>query len=66
VVEHGVGGLLAEERDVAGIAAHLAWLVDHPERWSEMGEAARRHVEVRFDVRTQAAALAEIYRELLL
>ncbi len=65
VVEHGAGGLLAEERDVAGLTAQLAWLVEHPERWREMGEQGRRHVEERFDVRTQASALAEIYRGLL-
>lgn len=65
VVEHGEGGLLAEERDVAGLAAHLEWLVAHPERWREMGEASRRRVQERFDVQARVRDLAEIYRELL-
>ncbi|MBW2373602.1 MAG: glycosyltransferase [Deltaproteobacteria bacterium] len=65
VVEHGVTGLLAEERDVEDVAAQLCWLLEHPERWREMGEAGRRRVESRFDVLSQAEALAGIYRELL-
>jgi colanic acid/amylovoran biosynthesis glycosyltransferase len=64
VVEDGVTGLLAEEGDVAGIAARLGGLAADPERWGPMGAAARRRVEERFDVRVCAQRLAERYEQL--
>ena len=64
VIRHRKSGLLAEEGDVGGLARHLSWIAAHPERWSEMGRAGRRHVEAEFDARTQARRLAAIYEEL--
>ncbi len=65
VVVHGSNGLLAEERDAATLADHLTWISEHPERWEAMGMAGRRHIEERFDVRTQGAALGSMYRGLM-
>ncbi len=62
VVRDGETGLLANEHDVDGLADHLRTLVAHPERWEEMGTAARRHVEAEYDMRRQGEALARIYR----
>jgi colanic acid/amylovoran/stewartan biosynthesis glycosyltransferase WcaL/AmsK/CpsK len=64
VVIDGQTGLLADERDVDGIAEHLRTIAAHPERWPAMGEAARRHVEAEYDMRSQGEALAAIYRSL--
>ncbi len=64
VVEDGVTGLLAEEGDVDGIVARLGELAARPERWAEMGRAARRRVEERFDVRVCTRRLVERYDEL--
>lgn len=64
VVEDGVTGLLADEGDVAGIAARLGELAADPGRWPEMGSAARRRMEERFDVRVCTVRLAERYLEL--
>jgi colanic acid/amylovoran biosynthesis glycosyltransferase len=64
VVLNGVTGLLAEERDVSGLVAHLQRLVDYPEKWPEMVQAGRKHVEAEYDARIQGSRLAAIYTEL--
>ena len=63
VIEHGVGGLLAEERDVDGLVGHLRWLTDHPDAWAALTRAARMHVETKFEITRQCERLASIYRE---
>jgi colanic acid/amylovoran biosynthesis glycosyltransferase len=65
IIQHGATGLLAGERDVAGLATHLRWLVGHPESWHEMMERGRQYLEEKFDARCQAAELVELYRQLL-
>jgi colanic acid/amylovoran biosynthesis glycosyltransferase len=64
IVEHGVTGFLAEERNVAALAAHLQWLADHPERWQGMMEHGRQYLEEKFDAHRQAEELVEIYRSI--
>ncbi len=61
LVEHGVSGLLAPERDVEQLAAHLQYLLDHPECWPQMGRAARRRVEEQFDAGKLNAELVALY-----
>jgi len=41
VVEDGKTGFLVPERDVAALQEKLCYLIDHPERWQEMGRAGR-------------------------
>lgn len=62
VIRDGVGGLLAEERDVGGLADCLEWLVKNPGHWPTLATAAREHIEQYFDARIQAHALGDIYR----
>ena len=62
VILDGVTGLLAEERDVAGLVAHLQYLVKYPEKWLDMVKAGRKHLEAEYDVRIQSARLAAIYK----
>jgi colanic acid/amylovoran biosynthesis glycosyltransferase len=64
VIEHGVAGLLAAERDVDGIADCLRQLIAAPGRWATMAAAARRHIESEFDANRQAGRLAGIYQRL--
>jgi colanic acid/amylovoran biosynthesis glycosyltransferase len=64
VVIDGVTGLLAPERDVDALVAHLEWLIDHPAAWREMQVAGRKHIEAEFDARTQGERLGAVYREL--
>lgn len=61
VIRHESGGLLAQERDVDMLVAHLSFLVSHPESWHEIGATARAHVQERFDARVQGRILANIY-----
>lgn len=61
LVEDGVSGLLAEERDVEGLAERLRWLVEHPQAWEAMAAAGRRRVEEQFDARRQGERLGEVY-----
>ena len=65
VIENGVTGLLAPERDVDALVAHLSWLVRYPERWPAMLAAARASLEARYDARIQGQKLAAVYRELV-
>jgi colanic acid/amylovoran biosynthesis glycosyltransferase len=61
IVEHGVTGLLAPERDVEALAAGLRTLASDAALRRRLGEAARRRAEARFDIRSVAAGLEEIY-----
>jgi colanic acid/amylovoran biosynthesis glycosyltransferase len=63
VVVHEKTGLLAPERDVDSLTAHLRWLVANPSLWAAMREAGRAHIEAEFDARRQGERLAAIYRE---
>jgi colanic acid/amylovoran biosynthesis glycosyltransferase len=65
VLEDGVGGLLAEERDVDGLAERIGWLLDHPEAWHALTAAARRRIEAEFDAVTQGHRLAAHYDQLV-
>ncbi len=64
VIEHGAGGLLAAERDVEGLVAHLRSLVEAPDTWESMAAVARARVEREFDATTQGERLTAVYREL--
>lgn len=64
IVRDGETGLLAPERDVDALVAHLRWLIAHPGDWERMGRAARRHLEAEYDAGRQGERLAAIYREL--
>jgi len=61
IVEHGVGGWLAAERDVDALTACLQRLIDAPEQWPVLVQAARQRVEREFNAETQGRALAEVY-----
>lgn len=49
LIEDGVSGLLAPERDDAALADRLAMLLEHPERWEPLARAGRAKVEAEFD-----------------
>lgn len=64
VIQHGVTGWLAPERDVDSLVAGLKWWTAHPEAWLARLLAARQHIEREYDARTQGQLLAAIYNEL--
>ncbi len=61
----GRSGLLVPERDVEAMAAAIATLIEHPERWPEMGRAGRAHIEEHFDNRKLNDRLVELYESVI-
>lgn len=65
VVAPGKSARLAPEGDPAALAECLESLLNAPERWAEMGQMGRRHIEREHDVRITAAGVEEIYFSLM-
>jgi len=63
-VEEGSSALLSDEKDVAGLAANIAELLDNSTARHNMGASGRKRVEQHFDIRKQCAKLESIYAEL--
>jgi colanic acid/amylovoran biosynthesis glycosyltransferase len=63
VLPERLGSLLADERNVDGLVAHLEWLAAAPERWEGLTRAIRSHIESEYDVHVQARRLAAVYVE---
>lgn len=61
-IQENETGLLVAERNVTELAVALDCLVTERTRQQTMGEAARRFVCARFDIRSQSASLYELYR----
>jgi glycosyltransferase involved in cell wall biosynthesis len=60
-VRDGETGLLAAERDVAGLAVRLRTLIADDDLWRRMSAAARDRVVSRFDLHRQTAELENVY-----
>lgn len=60
-IRDGENGLLVEPRDAEGLRAALEWLLDHRERWVEMGERARQGVQEKYSIEV----VADMYLDLL-
>ncbi|MFO0692513.1 MAG: glycosyltransferase [Polyangiales bacterium] len=63
IVEHGVTGLLAPERDVESLATHLRALHDDRALWKRLGRAAVEKTRREYDNRERVAALEDLYDE---
>lgn len=64
LVTDGDSGILVDEHDVVGLKEALIGLARAPERWGELGRAARRAVEEGFDLDQLNDALVERLRAL--
>jgi glycosyltransferase involved in cell wall biosynthesis len=64
MVRHGEAALLVPPADPEALAAAVLRLLANPRQAAAMGRAGRRLVAERFDIRTQARALADDYRAL--
>ncbi|WP_152362172.1 glycosyltransferase [Microlunatus speluncae] len=62
-VAHGTTGLLAQEKDVAGLAAHLEHVLTDDQLADRLGRQGRQRVLEQFDIRHCTAALETIYDE---
>lgn len=58
-VVDGVNGLLVTARDVEPLASAMQWMVDHPERRSEMGAQSLEMCRRKYDVNAVNAQLLE-------
>jgi colanic acid/amylovoran biosynthesis glycosyltransferase len=65
IVINEQSGFLIPPADVDAIAGKLKYLIDHPERWQEMGRVGRRHVEEHFDINQSIDRLLTVYQRLL-
>jgi colanic acid/amylovoran biosynthesis glycosyltransferase len=65
LVEHGVTGLLADEKDPEGLAKVIRHLYSHPEIWPSLLDAARRRVEEEYDIDRLNDQLVERYARLV-
>ncbi len=63
IVADGKTGFLVAERDAGALADRLLSLLGNAELRRKMGEAGRRRIEEKFDMRKQAKRLEEIYSE---
>lgn len=61
LVENGVSGYLVPERDCDAIAHQLNELIEHPQRWQQMGQAGRSAVESHYNVHQLTEKLSEFY-----
>ncbi len=59
----GRSGFLVPERDIAGMAAKLAYMVEHPDNWPHWGRAGRAHVEAHYDHRKLSLRLENLYKQ---
>ncbi len=63
LIEDGISGLLAPERDAQGLSDKLEWLFDHPQDIPQLALAARRKVEESFNqTRLDDAMAAMLHR----
>jgi colanic acid/amylovoran biosynthesis glycosyltransferase len=64
IVVPGQSALLVPEADEGRLGEALVQLLSEPERWRDMGEAGRRHVESEHDIRRQVERLEDLYDSL--
>ena len=62
LVEHGVSGFLAPERDATELARCIETVLGDPLRWPALGLAGRRTVEAAYDAEQLNDRLVESYR----
>ncbi|MBB4091143.1 glycosyltransferase family 4 protein [Salinibacter ruber] len=59
-VEPGENGWLVPPRTVDDLAEAMNWMIEHPERWGEMGRASRQLALKRFDVEVINKSIMEV------
>ena len=65
LVEDGKSGFLVPERDAQALADKLAYLIKHPEIWSEMGASGRQYVLKYYNLTLLNDDLVNVYRSLV-
>ncbi len=65
LIEDGKSGFLVPEGDSDAVAEKLEFLINHREKWQEIGGTGREHVEKYYNIGTLNDELIEIYCQLL-
>lgn len=63
-VEDGVTGFLAPERDVDSLVDKLRYVIRHPERCTDVAQAARKTIEAEFNIEKLNDQLVQRFKEL--
>lgn len=64
VMADNQSGYIVPSRDVKAMCDKIEYLVRNPQLWPAMGEAGRRHVEERYDIKKLNQRLATLCQEL--
>lgn len=64
-IAHGETGLLTAEGDCEGLARNILLLLQHEALWHRMSAAARQRAVGKFDMKSQARKLEQIYESVL-
>jgi colanic acid/amylovoran biosynthesis glycosyltransferase len=64
LIQHDVTGWLVPERDPDALGKAIVKVARHPERWTDVGTAARRTIESRHDLERLTRDLALLFEGL--
>lgn len=64
VLQYGIEDWLVPERDSAGLANKLRWLLGQIDGWNGFLDVGRKHIENEFQVEAQGQRLADLYQQI--
>lgn len=65
LIDHGISGFLAPEKNSMALAGAINYVIEHPEKWQSIGLAARKKIENEFEYGKLAQELETIFYTLL-
>lgn len=65
LVQNEKSGFLVPEHDIQALVDKIEYLIEHPERWPDIGREGRKHVEKNFDINKLNDRLVQLCRYLL-
>ena len=63
---HKITGLTVKAGDVRGLHRAMEWMITHPQKRKQMGEAARKRVEEEFFAEKMMDRIMDVCKELVL